>query len=183
MRKQSVSLLIALVFGSPVGSSNAAGLSPDFIGARVGTNAGDDARSDLQRYDIYSQLELPWRWRTDPGIEVSTHLEVTAGLLRNDEDSTVIASLSPGLGFSDSSQRIRFAASIGLAVIPDYRLGPENFGGPVQFTYGGGISFRLYKQLVLGYRAQHFSDARIYGSDNRGVDMHMLELSYRSGAR
>jgi len=179
MPKRSISLLIVIFWGLPMAPSLATGLSADFIGARLGTNAGDDARSDLQRYDIFTQLKLPWRWQTKPGIEVTTHLEVTSGVLRNDQDSSVIASVSPGLGFSDSRQRIQVDVSGGLALIPDYRLGPEDFGGPVQFTYGLGIGCGLHKHLLLGYRIQHFSDGRIYGSDNRGVDMHMLELRYR----
>jgi hypothetical protein len=183
MLKRSIALLFALAAGSPAGASAAGGLSPEAIGARLGTNAGDDVVSDLHRYDVFGQFKLPWGWRTDPGLEISTNLEVTAGVLRNDEDSSFIASVSPGFGFSDSRQRIHLGVSLGLALVPDYRLGPEDFGGPIQVTYGGGISLRLFEGLVLGYRAQHFSDARIYGSDNRGVDMHMLELRYRFGNR
>ena len=181
MRNRSISRLFAFFCVSAVGPSFAADLSAEFIGARVGTNAGDDAISDLQRLDLVGQLKLPWLWRTESGAEVRTHLELTGGLLRNDDDATLIATASPGLEFADRNQRIHITPSIGLAVIPDYRLGQEDFGGPVQFTYGLGIGLRVYKQLVVGYRIQHFSDARIYGSDNRGVDMHMLELRYRIG--
>jgi len=39
-------------------------------------------------------------------------------------------------------------------------------GMMVLFTFGAGYHF------------QHFSDAGMYGSDARGVDMHLLELIY-----
>jgi hypothetical protein len=183
MRKHSISLVTLLGGSLALGPSAAAGLSTEFVGVRIGTNAGDDARSDLRRYDIVSQLNLPWRWQPRSNFNIASHLEVTAGLLHNDDDSSVIASVSPGIRFSDGKQRFYADISMGLALIPDYRLGPEDFGGPVQFTYGGGIGFRLHEHLRLGYRAQHFSDAWVYGKDNRGVDMHMLEIRYRFGAR
>jgi hypothetical protein len=58
-------------------------------------------------------------------------------------------------------------------------MGDEDFGGPVQFTFDLGIGFRLFEHLNLGYRIQHFSDAALWGSDNRGVDMQLFELGYR----
>ena len=183
MSIHSISLLMTLCCSLAVAPSLADGLSADFVGLRVGTNAGDDARSDLLRYDIVSQLNLPWRWQTQSDFIIASHVEVTAGVIHNDDDASVIASVSPGLTFTNSSKRFYFDASLGLALIPDYNLGPEDFGGPVQFTYGGGIGFRPNKHLVLGYRIQHFSDAWVYGKDNRGVDMHMLELRYRFDTR
>jgi hypothetical protein len=183
MSNHSISLLTALCGSLAVAPCVAAELSADFVGVRVGTNAGDDVRSDLRRYDIVSQLKLPWRWQPKSNFNIASHLEITAGLLHNDDDASVIGSVGPGLKFSDGKQRFYGDISMGLALIPDYRLGPEDFGGPVQFTYGGGIGFRLHERLLLGYRAQHFSDAWVYGKDNRGVDMHMLEIRYRFGAR
>ena len=183
MSHHSISLLTTLCCCLAVGHSVAAGLSADFVGVRVGTNAGDNVRSDLRRYDIVSQLKLPWRWQPKSNFNIASHLEVTAGLLHNDDDSSVIASVSPGVRFSDGKERFYADISLGLALIPDYKLGPEDFGGPVQFTYGGGIGFRLHEHLLVGYRAQHFSDAWVYGKENRGVDMHMLEIRYRFGAR
>jgi hypothetical protein len=173
---------MVLIAGFPGGPALGDGLLPEVIGARVGTNAGDDVRSDLQRYDVVGQYVLPWHWRSDAGVGLGTQVEATAGLLRNDEDSTLIAAVSPGVELRGAEDRLHVSASIGLALIPDYELGAEDFGGPVQFTFGGAVGWRVHRGLVLAYRQQHFSDAGIYGSNNRGVDMHMLELRYRFGA-
>lgn len=181
MSRASFTLAIALIAGLPTGPALAGGPLPEVIGVRLGTNAGDDLRSDLQRYDLVAQYALPWRWGSDAGVGLTTQLEVTAGLLRNDDDSTFIVTASPGVGWRGGGDRIHVSASIGLALIPDYELGPEDFGGPVQFTFGAAVGLRVYRELVLAYRNQHFSDGGIYGSDNRGVDMHMLELRYRFG--
>ena len=42
-----------------------------------------------------------------------------------------------------------------------------------------GLSVPLYKRIAVGYRFQHYSDGRAYGSESTGVDFHMLELLYR----
>ena len=49
--------------------------------------------------------------------------------------------------------------------------------------------FKLWKRLgsgsipsfirIPGFRAQHFSDAGVYGPSARGVDMYLVELGYR----
>lgn len=171
----------AVLLGFLAGPSGAFDWTPEVVGVRVGSNWGDDTRSDLQRYDVLSQYDLPLNWRSGKWVNMTSHLEVTAGLLRNDEDSTFLASVSPALDVTGDSKRSYVTASFGLLLIADHKLGPEDFGGPLQVTFGGGFGFRLHKQLTLGYRYHHFSDAKLYGESNRGVDTHMIELRYRLG--
>jgi hypothetical protein len=158
-------------------------ITPDTVGVRAGTNAGDDSRSHLERYDVVAGFELPWAWPLMSSFHLATQLDTSLGLLRNGGGSTLIASLSPGVVLGGQTGNFQLAASAGIALVPDYRLGEEDFGGPVQFTFGFGLGFRVHESFLLGYRAQHFSDAGIYGSNNRGVDMHMLELTYRPAKR
>ena len=47
-----------------------------------------------------------------------------------------------------------------------------------QFVWTFGLNFKV-STVGLGYHFQHYSDATIYGSDSRGVDLHMFELAYR----
>jgi hypothetical protein len=156
-------------------------LNPDAIGGRVGTNVGDDGRSVLHRYDIHAQWALPWQWRLQQGVTLKPVVEATAGLLHNDDESALIGSVTTGVDFAAGTSGFYLSATAGLLLVSDYRLGPEDFGGPLQGTFGAGVGFRIGKQLSLGYRYDHFSDAGLYGSDNRGVDMHMLELRYGLG--
>ena len=53
----------------------------------------------------------------------------------------------------------------------------QNVGGPFQIIAHGGVLFHLPGNLLAGYRFHHMSDGTIYGN-NRGVDLHMLELRY-----
>lgn len=61
----------------------------------------------------------------------------------------------------------------------NYKFGAQNFGGPFQFVWTFGLNFKVYGPVGLGYHFQHYSDATLYGSGSRGVDLHMFELAYR----
>ena len=88
--------------------------------------------------------------------------------------------LVPTLAIGDTDNQFSFEAGVGLALFTKLEYGDvEDFGGPLQFILDVGVNLRAYKHLGLGYRFQHWSDAGIHGSDNRGVDMHMFEFSYR----
>ena len=45
-------------------------------------------------------------------------------------------------------------------------------------AHGFGVRVPIYKAIGLGYRFHHMSDARIYGDGAKGIDTHMLELTY-----
>ena len=67
----------------------------------------------------------------------------------------------------------------GPAFFSNYKFGGQDFGGPVQIvgTVGAGLNF--IPGFFTGYRLQHFSDAGAYGPHKAGVDVHLLEISFR----
>ncbi|MEX0828797.1 MAG: acyloxyacyl hydrolase, partial [Nitrospirales bacterium] len=67
---------------------------------------------------------------------------------------------------------------VGGALLSKWRFPGQNVGGPFQIIAHGGLLFHLPLNLLAGYRFHHMSDATIYGN-NRGVDLHMLEVRYR----
>ncbi len=154
-------------------------LSLESVGIRYATNEGDNLKSDLRLYDVFAGYQLPWSRSLNNRIDLDARLTVSIGLLDGKDDATIYGSLAPGLACTDRSRIFFLEASAGIAVVPNYTLGPEDFGGPLQFTLDAGLAWRFYKNLSLGYRYYHFSDAGLYGPDNRGVDMHMVELTTR----
>jgi hypothetical protein len=64
-------------------------------------------------------------------------------------------------------------------LLSDHRFGAQNFGGPFQFVWTFGLNPGLVGTIAAGYHFQHYSDATLYGSDSRGIDLHMFELLYR----
>ena len=179
MSKLGTLLLVLTICLFSSGSCLAESMSWYSLGVRYGTNDGTDKKTDLKRYEVYGVFNLPWSWRLASNIDLDTRLVTSAGLLNGDGDEGFIGTLAPGICFTDRNKRFSFELSGGVALLPDYRLGDEDFGGPLQFIFDVGIGIRLFKHLGLGYRIQHFSDASIFGSDNRGGETQLFEISYR----
>jgi hypothetical protein len=75
----------------------------------------------------------------------------------------------------------RFSADLGggLALISERQFAQQDFGGHLQFALTFGFAVPLYRQVGVGYRFMHYSDAGAYGTDTIGADFHMVELTYR----
>ena len=169
-------LMISFIFSRPCLAESMSWYS---VGVRHGTNDGTDKKTDLKRYEVFGVFNLPWSWQLASNLDLDTQLITSAGMLDGEGDSGFIGTLGPGICLTDRNKRFSLELSGGVALLPDYRIGDEDFGGPLQFTFDVGIGVRIFKHLGLGYRIQHFSDATIFGSDNRGGETQMFEIGYR----
>jgi hypothetical protein len=154
-------------------------LRPVAIGIRYGTNAGTDRNSSLDRVDVFGSWRTPYAWELTPGWEIGARLNASVGAMRGQQQLSAVGTLVPTLAIADTGNVFSFEIGAGGALFSQWEYGTvEDFGGPFQFVLDIGVNFRVYKQFGVGYRYQHWSDAGIYGA-KRGVDMNMLELSYR----
>lgn len=152
------------------------GLRGGFTGASI---LGEEQQETFREYDAVATVGLPWGWYATSGWGVGTRLIASAGVIQETGASALIASLVPALAFG--SQDGRYAVDIGFggALLSMHHFGKQNFGGPFQIVATLGVSVPLYDRFGVGYRFQHYSDAGLYGTDSRGADFHMLELTYR----
>lgn len=178
--------LLTLATGAlPVNSCNAENtakvpLSLIAVGARYGTNAATDKAGALDRVDVFWSWRSPFAWEFKPGWDIGARLNASVGALRGQGETGAVGTLVPTLAIGDTGNVFSFEAGVGAALLSKWQFGTvEDFGGPLQFILDVGVNFRVYKRLGLGYRFQHWSDGGIHGDDNRGVEMHMLEFSYR----
>jgi hypothetical protein len=154
------------------------------IGIRGGINSDTlgippTEKEDFEQYDVFAVVGSPWSWDFPSGWDIRFRLNIAAGTLRAAGDSGFIGELSPGIAFSKPSWRFTFDIGGGPAYLSQEKYGRQDIGGPVQIIGHGGITYHLPWKTSVGYRFHHMSDAAIYGNNNRGVDLHMLELSYR----
>lgn len=150
------------------------------IGGRYGTNAATDKASAMDRVDMFWSWRSPYAWEFTPGWDVSVRMNASVGALRGQGETGGVGTLVPTLAIGDTGNNFAFEAGAGLGLFTRWEFGDvEDFGGPLQFILDLGLSYRLFEHFGIGYRFQHWSDGGIHGSDNRGVEMHMLELSYR----
>lgn len=150
------------------------------IGGRYGTNYKTDKAGAMDRVDAFWSWRTPLAWEFTPGWDIGIRLNASAGILHGQGENGFIGTLVPTLAIGDTDNFFAFEAGAGPGFLSKWEFGTvEDFGGPVQAILDLGFNFRVYKRLGIGYRFQHWSDGGFYGSDNRGVEMHMLEFSYR----
>ena len=154
------------------------------VGPRVGVSGkspfGKDQKEDFQQYDVAAIFGLPWRWQERSyGLKFDMRLLASAGELSAARETSLMATLVPGLAVSSPNGVVTIDAGAGAGFFSNYKFGVQNFGGPVQIVGTAAIGFNPLPDFHAGYRFQHFSDAGVYGSSSLGVDMHIIEIGYR----
>lgn len=163
--------------------SAAADVSLMSVAVRYGLSGsspiGEQTQKDFRQYDVAATLRLPWQWYHSSGWGVSTRLVLSGGALTGADETNAIATVVPVVAFGRQDERFSIDMGGGGALLSDYKFGTQNFGGPFQLVWTFGMNLGLFGPVGVGYHFQHYSDATIYGSDARGVDLHMFELAYR----
>jgi hypothetical protein len=149
------------------------------ISVRGESPLGEQMREDFVGGDLFGIFRLPWSRYSASGWGVGTRLITSAGALSALDKVALVSSLTPVVAFGRRDGAITVDVGIGGALLSAHDFGRHDLGGPFQFVGTAGVSVALVGPLGLGYRFQHYSDGTIYGSDTRGVDLHMLELTFR----
>lgn len=155
------------------------------VGVRGGVSVrgesplGEQMREDFVGADVLGVFRLPWSWYAASGWGVGTRLITSAGALAALEKVAFVSSIAPVVALGTQDDRFTIDAGLGGALLSAHDFGRHNLGGPFQFVATAGVSVAPFGPFGFGYRFQHYSDGTIYGTDTRGVDLHMIELTYR----
>ena len=173
--------VVAIVLTS---SSNlAAELRLESLAVRGGFSGssviGEEQQTDFNQVDLALAARLPWEWNVGTGWIIKTRLLTSAGVLRGSQETNGVFTLVPlDVIFGRKDGLISIDMGVGGALLTDYKFGNQNFGGPFQFVWTWGATSRFAGPFGVGYHFQHYSDATIYGSESRGVDLHLFEIIY-----
>ncbi|WP_158294565.1 acyloxyacyl hydrolase [Halomonas urmiana] len=143
------------------------------------TLLGDEAPEEFEEYDLSANVALPWEHYTTSGWGMGTRLMASAGILRGAGKNALVVSVIPELTLGSQDGRFVLDLGAGGALFSRHRFGEQDFGGPFQFALTLGVGIPLYRNLGLGYRFLHYSDAGVNGPDTTGADFHMIEFRYR----
>ncbi|WP_341581148.1 acyloxyacyl hydrolase [Marinobacter metalliresistant] len=151
------------------------------IRARISekTLLGEEAPEDFKEYDVSANFHLPWNNYSTSGWGIGSRLMASGGLLRGAGKNALVVSLIPELTLGSEDGRFVLDLGMGGALFSRWGFGTQDYGGPFQFALTSGVAVPLYRNLGLGYRFLHYSDAGVNGSDTIGADFHMIEFSYR----
>ena len=173
--------VVAIVLTS---SSNlAAELRLESLAVRGGFSGssviGEEQQTDFNQVDLALAARLPWEWNFGTGWIIKTRLLTSAGVLRGSQETNGVFTLVPlDVIFGRKDGLLSIDMGVGVALLTDYKFGEQNFGGPFQFVWTWGATSRFAGPFGVGYHFQHYSDATIYGSESRGVDLHLFEIIY-----
>jgi len=147
-------------------------------GFTAGSPIGEKQSEHFQQHDVMAIVGLPWEWYGQSGWGIRTRLQVSAGALRAAGETGFIGTLAPGVSVGTKNGRFSLEAAAGAALLSQYKFGSQDLGGPFQFVWNLGFKGAVYQNLGLAYYFQHISDSTIYGSDSRGYDLHLVEVSF-----
>ncbi len=140
---------------------------------------GAIAPEEFREYGVAADISLPWGWYSLSGWGAAIKLVGSAGALHGGGETALVVSLIPLLAVGSRDGRFTLDMGAGGALLSRHHFGAQDFGGYFQFALTVGLSVPLFKRFGVGYRFQHYSDAGVYGPENTGADMHMLEFIYR----
>jgi len=155
------------------------------IGPRMGFGGKIPLMGKEQKYyfhltDFAAVIKLPWSWPLGGNSwNLETRLIASAGLLTGANESGLMMTVVPELALSGWEGLVTFDAGAGAGFFSNYKFGMQDFGGPVQIVATIGVRVNPFSHAYAGFRAQHFSDAGMYGPSSLGVDMYIAELGYR----
>ncbi|HAD09101.1 MAG TPA: hypothetical protein DCF62_06445 [Porticoccaceae bacterium] len=175
-------LLASVVVRAEPGSAKAFEFQLLSVGvrSRVGEKRvlGEEQPDSFRVYDAIASFQLPWVRDLPSGWNLDGRLLTSAGVLRGADKTALAVSAIPVLAL-EWPERFVLDGGIGLAALSRHRYAQQDFGGHLQFALSAGLGVAVYRNIWLGYRYQHYSDASVYGSNTIGADFHMLELNYR----
>jgi hypothetical protein len=140
---------------------------------------GEQMREDFTGGDVFGVFRLPWGWYSRSGWGVGTRIITSVGALSALEKVALVSAVTPVLALGTKDGRFTIDAGLGGAILTAHQFGRHDLGGPFQFAATAGVSVAPFGPVGLGYRFQHYSDGTIYGTETRGVDLHMIELIFR----
>ena len=155
------------------------------IGPRFGFSGKTPLLGEQQKYyfdliDVAAVFKLPWSWPVgESPWRLETRMITSAGVLQGAGENGLMVTLVPDLALSGWGGLVTFDAGAGAGFFSNYKFGMQDFGGPVQIVATVGVRVNPFSHAYAGFRAQHFSDAGVYGSDSLGVDMYIIEIGYQ----
>ncbi len=184
--KYTLSCLFLLV--STLALFPSTGLSKEItlnsVGFRGGFNSNiiripPSEKEDFTQFDIFAQVGLPGGATFDSGWLFGWRLNGSMGFLRGAGDTGFISTVVPGILFRKPEWRLTIDGGVGAAFVSREHYGSQDLGGPIQIVAEVGVTYDVTDRVGLGWRFHHISDAGIWGSKNRGVDVNLFEISYK----
>lgn len=176
---------LALALLGSTSSVMAQGLDLQSLGLGLRVRVGGDRVIGVEQPERFESIDLgaswrlPWERYSSGGWGAGTRLFTSLGWMTGASDSALVLSAIPVLALGSRDGRYNLDFGLGAGAMSRHKFMQQDFGGYLQFALTLGASVPLYRNVGLGYRFMHYSDAALHGEDTIGADFHMVELIYR----
>ena len=159
------------------------GLADDFgfQDLSVGTRGGLSFNGNTDRFrqiEAFADLNLPWHWNFYSDWSLQPFADFSAGWLEGEHANAAIGSLGPALELRRGTFPLTLVGGSSPTLLSRHDFGNRDFGDDFQFTSYIGLNWDITRNISLGWRFQHMSNAGI-SKPNPGLNMQMISLSYR----
>ncbi len=147
-------------------------------GIRTGINDNHKQNLNLTVSEIYLHTTPPLDsiFKSIFGSS-TTSFEVSAGALQDKKNIAFLISLRPVLELINYENIFSASAGIKPGLMTDHNFENYDLGGDFNFLSFFELTITFKKQINLGYRFEHISNAGVY-EKNPGVNFHCVELVY-----
>ncbi len=151
------------------------------LGFEGGVAQSQDRNHDFREYSLLMAADLPWTRAAFPGWSAAASVVGNVGILNGWGSDAGFVSVGPALALGRPDAGFSLHLSSGPALMTRDRFGGADFGMRLQFMTRAGFSYRVGREVELGYAFQHMSNGNLARS-NPGLDMHLFELGVRWAA-
>jgi hypothetical protein len=146
-------------------------------GVRGGFSHDEAGGEDFQQLEVFAEYSLPWQWGERGGWRLATALDGSVGVLHGGGKNGLLAALGPALQFGYGELPWRLDVGVSPTLLSRSHFQEADLGGTIQFTSHLGLRWQLSRELGVGYRFQHLSNAGLQ-TPNPGLEMHLFQLDY-----
>lgn len=138
---------------------------------------GREETEGYLQYEGYVAWPLKRKWQWDSGWHGGMELHASAGLIRLNGQAGLMATLGPVAVLVSPSGGLMLHAGCRPTGLTRTHFPPLDLGIWGQFTSHVGLAMRMGRNLWLGYRLQHMSNA---GADDRNIGVNMSTFEVRA---
>ncbi|KUG25721.1 hypothetical protein ASZ90_004449 [hydrocarbon metagenome] len=146
-------------------------------GVRTGINDNHKKDLDLSVYEIYLHT-VPPLYSTDNILDdLNISLEMALGVVHDKTKSSLLFSMGPTLRLINYENIVSVSTGLKPSLMTNHIFNDFDFGGTFNFKSHIALTISPNKQINLGYRFEHISNAGLY-EKNPGVNFHYVEVVY-----
>jgi hypothetical protein len=173
MRYHSLIFAALLSYALPV--SGLAENSGKYQIGFVASIDGIDPKDDIDQYELFFNRRLDYIRPLFPESEL--YLTLTFGVIDSGPDTGYVVTAGPNLFWPIGPPRFWLDVGMRASLLTKHKFSNKNFGQNFQFISHLGVKYNINRNLSIGYRFQHMSNAGM-NSSNPGLDLVTFWFTY-----